>query len=117
MIAQSNVHIASMRSLLAVFAALVFLTVVTVAVAYVDLGDFNLFTALFIATIKASLVSLYFMHLRHDSGFNRLAFFGSILFVMLFVGITLMDTGQYQENVDWEEKVLTRPAVDASAAP
>ena len=106
MTADDHVHIASMKSLLGVFAALIFLTVITVAVAYVDLGDLNLFTALFIASVKATLVCLYFMHLRHDSGFNRLAFFGSIVFVMLFVGITLMDSGQYQATINWDEQVL-----------
>ena len=101
MSSNAHAHIASMRSLLGVFAALVFLTAVTVAVAYVDLGDYNLMVALVIATVKALLVSLFFMQLIHESGFNRLAFLGSIVFVMLFVSITLMDSGQYQNSVDW----------------
>ena len=97
---------ASMGLLLGVFGALIVLTVVTVAVAYVDLGEFNLLVALSIATVKALLVSLFFMHLVHESGFNRLAFFGSFFFVALFVGFTLMDTGQYEPVIDWNEKVL-----------
>lgn len=101
-----EVHPASMLMLIGVFLALTALTIITVAVAYVDLGELNLFVALGIATIKAMLVSLFFMHLTHESGFNRLAFFSSFIFVALFVSITLMDSGQYQVQVDWKEHVL-----------
>lgn len=108
----SHGHVAPMPVLIGTFLALVFLTIVTVAVAYVDLGEFNLFIAMAIATIKASLVALFFMHLLHDTGFNRLAFFGCFFFVALFVGFTLMDTGQNQPVMDWHETVL-KPAADA----
>lgn len=101
-----EVHPASMFMLVGIFAALLVLTGVTVAVAYVDLGELNLFVALGIATVKAMLVALFFMHLNHDSGFNRLAFFSSFIFVALFVSVTLMDSGQYQAEVDWHERVL-----------
>jgi cytochrome c oxidase subunit IV len=99
-------HVSSMPMLIGVFGTLIVLTIVTVAVAYVDLGELNLFVAMGIATVKATLVSLFFMHLAWDSGFNRLAFFASFFFVMLFVGITLMDTGQYEQNIEWKEHVL-----------
>ena len=46
------------------------LTVATVGVTYVDMGRFNLVVALGVAAVKASLVGLYFMHLRYDSPFN-----------------------------------------------
>lgn len=101
-----EVHPASMLMLISIFVALILLTGVTVAVAYVDLGELNLFVALGIATIKAMLVAIFFMHLNHDSGFNRLAFFSSFIFVALFVSITLMDSGQYQADLDWHERVL-----------
>ncbi len=105
-------HVAPMPMLVGTFLGLVFLTIVTVAVAYVDLGEFNLFIALTIATIKATLVALFFMGLLHDTGFNRLAFFGCFFFVLLFVGFTLMDTGQNQPVMDWHETVL-KPAEGA----
>ena len=103
----SYAHVSSLGVLFAVFAALMVLTVLTVAAVYVDLGKMNLILALIVATIKATLVALYFMHLRYDSGFNRLAFFGCFLFVFLFVGITLMDSGQYQPDIDFHERVIT----------
>jgi cytochrome c oxidase subunit 4 len=99
-------HVSSMFELVGIFSMLMALTGLTVGLAYVDLGEFNLFITLLIATCKAGLVALFFMHLRHDAGFNRLAFFGSFIFVLLFVGITLTDSGQYQQNIDWQEKVL-----------
>jgi cytochrome c oxidase subunit 4 len=101
-----EVHPASMIMLISIFVALLGLTAVTVGVAYVDLGELNLFVAMGIATVKALLVALFFMHLTHESGFNRLAFFSSFIFVALFVSITLMDSGQYQPQMDWHEVVL-----------
>lgn len=103
-------HITSMPVLVGVFAALIVLSVVTVAAASVDFGELNLFVAMGIASVKATLVALFFMHLAHDRGFNTLAFFASFLFVTLFVGITMMDSGQYQSQIDWRETVLTKDA-------
>lgn len=51
----------------AVFAALLVLTGITVAVAYMDLGQANAIVAVVIAMVKASLVLVYFMHLRFSS--------------------------------------------------
>lgn len=101
-------HPASMLMLISVFVSLLVLTVVTVAVAYVDLGELNLIVAMAIATVKACLVALFFMHLAHDKGFNRLAFFMSFIFVGLFVTITMMDSGQYNVDLEWDEHVLPK---------
>ena len=48
----------------AVWAALVVLTGITVGVSFLDLASFTVFTVMLIATVKASLVLLYFMHVR-----------------------------------------------------
>ena len=56
------------------FAGLIVLTAITVAVSYFDLGPFNLIVAMSIATIKAALVAMWFMHLRYDSGLHALIF-------------------------------------------
>ena len=77
--------------LVSVFAALIVLTGLTVAVAQFDLGNLNLYIAMAIATLKASLVVLFFMHLFWDRGFNTMVFIGCLLFVSLFIGITLTD--------------------------
>ncbi len=48
-----------------VWAALMCLTVTTAAVSYIDLGQFSIVVALLIATIKGSLVVLFFMHVKY----------------------------------------------------
>lgn len=95
--------------LIAVFLALVFLTILTVALASIELGDFEIVTTLVIATIKAFLVMMFFMHLKDDKPFNAIVFFSSFLFVALFVGMTLLDSSAYQDELI--------PAVPAAEAP
>jgi cytochrome c oxidase subunit 4 len=92
-------HISPIWMLLAVFALLIFFTVLTVAVTYVDLGPANIWIALGVAVVKAALVGLYFMHLRYDSPFNSLILVSAFLFLAIFIGIALMDTGEYQRNI------------------
>lgn len=93
------VHVVPLRLLLAVWAALMVLTVITVGATWVDLGCLNLALAMAIATIKASLVGLYFMHLRYDKPFNAVILVGSLVFVMLFVIFALFDTQEYQPEL------------------
>jgi cytochrome c oxidase subunit 4 len=80
------------RVYLTVFASLLALTVVTVLVSYVDLGLMNVVVALLIASAKASLVALFFMHLKGESrlvwGFALVP----ILFLALIILGTLVDT-------------------------
>jgi len=85
-------HVVPVWLLAAVFAALIVLTVLTVTVAQVDLGNLNLYFALGIAAVKASLVVLFFMHLFWDRPFNSMIFAGCLLFVTLFIGICLTDS-------------------------
>jgi cytochrome c oxidase subunit 4 len=75
-----------------VFGGLLVLTGLTVAAAQVDLGNLNLYLALGIATLKATLVVLFFMHLFWDRPFNAMIFIGCLLFVSLFIGIALTDS-------------------------
>lgn len=93
-------HVVPLYILLGVFAVLMVLTYVTVAVTHFDLGPLNLWIAMAIATVKASLVLLYFMHLRYDRPINAIAFICAFLFVLLFVGLALMDTMEYQPDID-----------------
>lgn len=86
--------------LLAVFFALVFLTIVTVAQASFDFGSYEVLISMIIATIKASLVVFFFMHLAFDKPYNALLFLGSLLFVSLFLGFTLMDSQTTRETFE-----------------
>jgi cytochrome c oxidase subunit 4 len=74
-------------------------TWLTVTATYVDLGALNIWIGLLIATAKAVLVALYYMHLRWDRPFNAVVFLGAFLFLALFIGIAMMDTGHYQADL------------------
>ena len=93
------VHIAPFRVLAGVWVTLLVLTWVTVSATGIDLGRFNLWLAMAIATVKAALVLLYFMHMRYDRPINAIVFVTALLFVMLFVGFALMDTLAYQPEL------------------
>jgi len=113
-------HLASKTALIGTFVALIIGTIVTVEVARNPLGAIDVWVAMGIATIKAALVGLYFMHLRHDGGFNRLVFLSAFLFVFIFIGFTMMDRGQYDKTINWQEalpKFQVEPAAAAPAAP
>ena len=59
-------HVVPTTIYYAIFAALIVLTGITVAVAYVDLGRWNTVAALVIACFKAMIVVLYFMHVKYS---------------------------------------------------
>jgi cytochrome c oxidase subunit 4 len=93
-------HPAPLPLLFIVFGALIFLTVATVVMSSIPLGEFGFIIAMIIATMKAFLVCAFFMHMWWDKGLNILVFFSSLIFVTLFIGMTLLDTGSYQETID-----------------
>lgn len=93
-----HVHAVPPWLLITVFGCLLVLTFVTVAVTWVDLGNFAIWVALGIAVVKASLVVLYFMHLRWDAPFNAIIFISALLFVAIFIGGTITDSGEYKAN-------------------
>jgi cytochrome c oxidase subunit 4 len=82
--------------LLVVWVALIFGTWLTVSASNVDLGFLNIWIGLAIATGKAVLVTLYYMHLRWDKPFNAFVFLSAFFFLFLFIGFAMMDTAQYQ---------------------
>jgi len=96
-------HTASVKVLLGTGGALMMLTLVTVLATKVDFGtNINLAVAMLIAVIKATLVVLFFMHLKYDKVFHSVIFLSAILAAALFVGFTLMDSGQYQQTNIWD---------------
>jgi len=86
-----SVHVVPLRVYLAVFAALLVGTAVTVLVAYQDLGPLNTVVALAIAGVKALLVALYFMHLRWASRLTWLFAAAGIVWLVLMLGLTFAD--------------------------
>lgn len=98
-LADYHPHVVPVPLLLAVFGLLLFLTVITVAVTMVDLGPLNIWIALAIAVVKASVVALYFMHLRYDRPFHGFILIASLFFVALLIGLALIDSTTYQPNL------------------
>lgn len=84
-------HIVPARVYFTVFIALIILTAVTVWVAFHDLGALNNIVALGIACIKATLVILYFMHVRYSSKLTWIFIGGGILFLLILFTITMGD--------------------------
>jgi cytochrome c oxidase subunit IV len=97
-------HVASKKVLFGTWGTLMVLTVVTVAASRVHFGtaEMNLLIAMVIAVIKATLVCLFFMHLKYDKLFHTVVFVSAILLATLFVTFALMDSNQYQPDVYWQ---------------
>src|SRR5882757_5404137 len=95
-------HVATVKTLLATGGTLLLLTIVTVLATKIDFGaNINLAIAMVIAVTKATLVILFFMHLRYDRLFHSVIFVSAICAASLFVSFTLMDTNQYQQTNIW----------------
>ncbi len=81
-------HILPFKTYVSVFVALVVLTIVTVAASQVDFGSMNIVIALVIASIKALIVALFFMHLKYEDPVTWLyALFPIILLVIMLAGV------------------------------
>jgi cytochrome c oxidase subunit 4 len=95
---RGHVHVVPPKLLLAVYAVLLVLTIITVKITEFDFGNFNVWVALFIALAKAGVVALYFMHLRWDSPFNAICLIAALFFVCIFIGIAVLDSREYKSN-------------------
>lgn len=87
----STAHIASVRLYLAVFVALLIFTGLTVVVAYFDLGLLNTPVALGVAVVKASLVVLFFMGVRHNTPLTKVVVVSGFLWLFILFGLTMGD--------------------------
>ncbi len=85
-------HVVPFKTNLITLLALVGLTIITVITAkFVDLGNFNLALAMLIASVKASIVLLWFMHLKYDGMMNRVIAVTAVLFLLIFYGFSFSD--------------------------
>ena len=92
-------HIAPVKYYVGTFGALLALTILTVAVAQFDFGEWNIIIAMIVAVSKASLVLMFFMGLLWDKKINAIFFLSCILFLGLFVGFCVLDIG-YRGDTD-----------------
>ena len=84
-------HVVAKKIYFAVFAGLIVLTVVTAVVATIDLGPLNIVVALVIAMLKASMVMLFFMHLRWSTRLVHIVAVASLLWLAILISLTLSD--------------------------
>lgn len=86
-----SVHVEPVRVYITIFLALMGFTALTVWAAFQDFGVMSNPIALAIAITKATLVVLFFMHVRHSTGMTKLVVAGGFLWLLILFGITLSD--------------------------
>jgi cytochrome c oxidase subunit IV len=84
-------HITPARTYYTIFALLMFCTYLTWQVAYFDLGPFNTVAALGIAIFKATLVVLFFMHVKDSSRLTWAVVIGGVFWLGILLTLTLTD--------------------------
>ena len=84
-------HVVPTKIYYAIFATLMVLTGVTVAVAYVDLGRLNAVAAIAIACFKALIVVLYFMHVKYSTRLIKLTVIAGLYWMGIIFALTLGD--------------------------
>ncbi len=84
-------HIVPFKVHAIVLVALLIMTAVTILITHIELGPLTVTGALVIATIKATIVLTYFMHLKFDNRFYALMAIGVILVIGIVIFITFLD--------------------------
>lgn len=84
-------HIVSPKIYLTIFLALMGGTILTVLAAFQNLGQWNIVVALGIATIKASLVVLFFMHGKYSPGRTQIVIIAALFWLAIMLALTLTD--------------------------
>jgi cytochrome c oxidase subunit 4 len=84
-------HVSPKSVYYSIFGALMVLTAITVFAAFVNLGNLNFPVAMAIATIKATLVVLFFMHVKYSSRLTKLVVATSLFFLFILLSETFMD--------------------------
>jgi cytochrome c oxidase subunit 4 len=84
-------HVVPVRVYIGVFVALICLTWVTAWVSTVDLGRWNIFVALSIAFFKASLVVLFFMHVKYSTKLTKMIVCAGFFWLILLLFLTMVD--------------------------
>ncbi|MFT7582408.1 MAG: cytochrome c oxidase subunit 4 [Myxococcota bacterium] len=90
-VSEAQHHVMPVSTYLKVFGALMFLTVVTVLISYMSLGEASLLVALFVAVVKSAFVIGFFMHLKYDTKFHAFIFFSTLFFIGIFFALTFFD--------------------------
>jgi cytochrome c oxidase subunit 4 len=94
----SDTTIPSRKTYLFVYLGLILLLSATVGATFLPLGPFHVAAAVGIAIAKAVLVMLFFMHLRYTNSRTILLLFGTIILLLILIGLTSVD---YLTRVNW----------------
>lgn len=86
-----STHIVPVRTYYLIFLTLMVCTAITVAVAYVDLGRLNAVVAMAIAVLKATLVVLFFMHVKYSTKLTWAVVIGSVFWLGILIVMTAGD--------------------------
>ncbi len=84
-------HIVPYKVYVYIWAALVILTGITVGASYANLSHVAILTAILIATVKGSLVLMYFMHIRFERPIFTVMILATLITYGIFVGLTFTD--------------------------
>jgi cytochrome c oxidase subunit 4 len=84
-------HVIPLGIYVGIWATLMFLTALTVFVSFIELHDWNIVLALVIATIKGTLVMLFFMHLFYSSKLTKVTVIAAIFFLFLLLALSMTD--------------------------
>ncbi len=84
-------HVVSPRIYIIVGLTLLIFTGLTVMASLFELGVWNPIVALFIACVKATIVVLFFMHVKYSSRLTKLTVSGGLFMFLVLVGMTLAD--------------------------
>jgi cytochrome c oxidase subunit 4 len=84
-------HIVSPSVYVVVFGILLVMTATTTAVSAIDLGPWNAVVALGIAVFKATLVVLFFMHVKYGSRLTAVVIAGGIFWLLILLALTFSD--------------------------
>ncbi len=103
-------HVLPPSVLVGTAAAIIALTAVTVIVARFHLGVGNVAVALGIASVKAALVALFFMHLKYEHRFHLVALVGAVVFVAVFASFVLFDSSRTQPDIRAHEAAVRAKA-------
>ena len=88
---EPTVHRGRTKTYVAIWLALLVLTATTIMVATMHLGRFSTLTAIMIASIKASLVLWFFMHLKYERKLFKFLFLIPIATLAVIIGLTFFD--------------------------
>ncbi len=106
-------HVVSLKIYVSIFVALLSMTALTIQVAFIDLGAFNIYVAMTIAVIKATLVVLFFMHLRYSSSLTKLCVISGLVWLVILITLTVSDyftRGWQNPPAGWVETRQASPA-------